>query len=195
MAVTRSHSFPERESPQYAYALAILSGGIAFVAPQFAAPISTWLSCAILATLFGTIWPAQALQWGGWLCLPLLLLMGFDVISTRNLGGVLSSDGTIFVEALSSACLGAYIGSKLSVRKLAHRAAHRRVRRRRLRSNGNGARTGRALKEFTAPLKSVETSLSSHRASSTAPAIEPVAPFHTRNAALIKAAQEGDLKR
>ena len=193
MAVTRSHSFPERESPQYAYALAILSGGIAFIAPQFGAPISTWLSCALLAALFGSIWPYQALQWGGWLCLPLLLLMGFDVISTKNLGGVLSSDGTLLVKALLSACLGAYIGSKLSVRKLAHRAAHRRARRR-LRSNGNGARTGRALKELNAPLKSVETSLSSHSSSSTAPAIETVAHFHTRNAALIKAAQEGDLK-
>ena len=192
MAVTRSHFFPERESPQYAYALAILSGGIAFVAPQFGAPISTWLSCALMAALFGSIWPYQALQWGGWLCRPLLLLMGFDVISTKNLGGVLSSDGTLLVKALLSACLGAYIGSKLSVRKLAHRAAHRRVRRRRLRSNGNGARTGRALKELNAPLKSVETSLSSHSASST---IETVAHFHTRNAALIKATQEGDLKR
>jgi hypothetical protein len=194
MAVTRSHSFPERESPQYASALAILSGGIAFIAPQFGAPVSTWLSCALLAALFGSIWPSQALQWGGWLCLPILLLMCFDVISTRNLGSVLSSDGTIFVEALSSACLGAYVGSKLSVRKLAHRAAHRRVRRRRLRSNGNGAQTGRALKELAAPHKSVETSLSSHSSNSTVPAIETVAHSHTRNAALIKAAQEGALK-
>jgi len=195
MAVTRSHSFPERESPQYAYALAILSGGIAFIAPQFGAPISTWLSCALLAALFGSIWPYQALQWGGWLCLPILLLMCFDVISTRNIGGVLSSDGTLLVKALLSACLGAYIGSKLSVRKLAHRAAHRRVRRRRLKSNGNSARTGRALKELNAPLKSVETSLSSHSASSTAPAIETVAHFHSLDVALIKATQEGDLKR
>ncbi|MDT5120730.1 MAG: hypothetical protein QOC96_212 [Acidobacteriota bacterium] len=191
MAVTRAHSVPERESPQYASALAILSGGIAFIAPQFGAPVSTWLSCALLAALFGSIWPSQALQWAGWLCLPLLLMMCFDVISTKNLGGVLSSDGTLFVETLSSACLGAYVGSKLSVRKLAHRAAHRRVRK--LRSNGNGARTGRAVKELNAPLKSVETSLSSQSASATAPAIEPVAHLHTRNAALIKAAQEGDL--
>src|SRR5207248_2448570 len=101
----------------------------AFVAPQFGAPISTWLSCALLAALFGSIWPAQALQWGGWLCLPLFLLTCFDAISTKNFGGVLSSDGVVFVKALLSACLGAYVGSKLSVRKLARRAAHGRVRR------------------------------------------------------------------
>lgn len=195
MAGTHAHSVAGRESPQYACALAILSGGLAFVAPQLRASISTWLACALLATLFGFIWPDKALRWGGWLCLPMFLLLSFEMLSTGNIVGVLLSEGPIFVKALSSACLGAYIGSKLSVRKLADLSAHRRVRKSRVVSHAHGAGQGHALKETAPRLKSVETLSLSHSSPSAAQQIEQPVHLHALDSALINAAQEGDLKR
>jgi ankyrin repeat protein len=194
MAGTHSKSILKRESPQYAYALAIFSGGIAFMAPQLGAPVAPWLSYAILAALFGSIWPHKALQWGGWLCLPIVVMVCFDFVLTGSIG-MLSSTGTIFFKSLTSSCLGAYVGSKLSVRKIANRFAHGHADRRRPSSNGNRARSGLALEELAVPLASAQTIYSGHSSGALALATEPVAHFHDLNAALIKAAQEGDFKR
>lgn len=175
MAVTRSHSNLERESPQYAYALAILCGGVAFIAPQIEFRIPAWLSYLVLAALFASIWPYKFLQWAIWICLPLCLLILFDVIAAGNLTGALLSYGMIFAKSLSSACLGAYLGSKLSVRKLANGSAHRR-------------RAKRVRK------RAQSVSVSKESATHTK-AFEPVSNLQDLNAALTLAVHEGDLNR
>jgi ankyrin repeat protein len=194
MAGTYSISIRKRETPQYAYVLAIFSGGIAFLVPQLGAPVATWLSYAPLAALFGSIWPKRALQWGGWLCLPIVVLVCFDFMVTGSIT-MLVSTGTIFVKSLSSGCLGAYVGSKLSLRKIANRPAHGHPNRRRPNGNVNRARNVLALKDLAAPAPSVKTIYSSHSSDGPVQAIEPAAHLRALNAALIKAAQEGDLKR
>ncbi|HKC65506.1 MAG TPA: ankyrin repeat domain-containing protein [Pyrinomonadaceae bacterium] len=175
MALTQTHSNLEGESPQYAYALAILCGGVAFIAPQIESAIPAWLSYALLAALFASIWPYKSWQWAVWLCLPLCLLILFDMISTGNPAGVLLDYGTVFAKSLSSACLGAYVGSKLSVRKLGKRPAHRRG----LKRGGKRAPTAPVLKESATLTK----------------AIEPASNLQDLNAALTFAVQEGDLNR
>jgi ankyrin repeat protein len=199
MTGTYSNSNLERKAPQYAYALAILSGGIAYIVPQLGVPIASWLSYALLAALFGSIWPYKAWQWGGWLCLPFVLLILMDMLITWSIGGLLSS-GTIFAKVLLFASLGAYVGSIFSVRKIANRFARRQLTskqmdRKRLRSNGNGAQNNLVLKELTTPLASAETIFSSHSSNVPVQALEPVAHLHGLNAALINAAQEGDLNK
>ncbi|MDT4897300.1 MAG: hypothetical protein QOH25_2377 [Acidobacteriota bacterium] len=194
MAGTYSKSIVEGESPQYAYALAILSGGIAYIAPQLGTPVAAWLFYALPAALFGFIWPDRGLRWGGLLCLPLISLIFFDMLGTGLIGGILSH-GTILVKALSSACLGAYVGSKLSVRNIAKRFPKRQVNSKKLKSNGRSAQSGLALKELAAPRASVETVLSSQSSGGHVQALEPVNHFHGLDAALIKATQEGDLNR
>ena len=195
MTRTYANSILERESPQYAHVLAILSGGIAYIIPQLGAPIAAWLSYALLAALFGFIWPYRALQWGGWLCLPMILLISFEVILTWNLIGAILSNGIVFVEALSSACLGAYIGAKLSVRKIANRSTNKRVSRKRLNSNGNGARSSLIAKELASPIASVKTNFSTHNSNNHMLVAAPLAHIHDLDTAVIKAAQEGDLRK
>jgi ankyrin repeat protein len=194
MAGTYSKSILKRETPQYAYALAIFSGGIAFIVPQFGAPVAPWLSYAPLAALFGSIWPKRALQWGGWLCLPIVVLICFDFIVTGSIS-MLVNNGTIFVKSLSSACLGAYVGSKLSLRKIANRSTSGHASRSRSNSNGNRARNGLVLKELAVPAASVKAIYSGYNSDEPAQALEQAAQCHGLNTALIKAAQEGDLKR
>lgn len=155
MAGTYSKSIASRETPQYAYALAIFSGGLAFIVPQLGAHVAPWLSYASLAALFGFIWPNRALQWGGWLCLPIFVLLCFDFFNTWSIG-VLLSNGLTFLTAFSSACLGAYVGSKLSVRKIATRPTHRQANRSGLHSDGNRAHSRLSLKKLAAPATSVK---------------------------------------
>lgn len=196
MAGAYSHSIGERESPQYAYGLAILGGGLAFVAPQLRAPVPTWLACAIVAMLFANIWPYKALQWGAWVCLPVFLLICFDAVSTKNFGSVLFYEGELFIKSVFAASVGAFLSAKLSVRKLTSRsAAHKqRVRRRRLRSVENGSAASSARRELTAPLKSIETRLPSiPNAVASERAIEQGVHLQTLNLALASAAEEGDL--
>lgn len=191
MAVTYFTAL-EGKSPQYAYALVILSGGLAFAVSQLGAPIAYWLFYAILAALFGSIWPNGTWQWGGWLCLPIVLLVGFDVFVTGSINALLNN-GLILAKALPAACLGAYLGSKLSVRKIANRFTNTRASRKRLDGNGNGAQHNRVLKELAAPLVSVKTVSPNDKSHSPVQALERVARFDGHQAALIKAAQEGDL--
>lgn len=146
-----SNSVPERDSPQYAHALAILSGGIAFITPQLGAPIAAWLSYALLAMLFGSIWPYRAWQWGCWLCLPMALLICFNFIVAGNLPSVFFSYVPVFAQSLSTACLGAYLGSKFSIRKIANRSASRRASGKRLSRNGNGVRSSLVSKKLASP--------------------------------------------
>jgi ankyrin repeat protein len=195
MVGTRSNSILERESPQYAYSLAILIGGIAFAVSQLRAPVVIWLlSYALLAALFASVWPYRALQWGGWLCLPIILLICFDVFVTGSTSGLLSN-GKILVKALPAACLGAYLGSKLSIREITNGFTNKPAKRKELYGNGNGAHGGLVLKELTAFNASAQTNFSSHSSRDALQAIEPAAHFNALNTALMKAAQEGDLNR
>lgn len=190
MAGTYSKAIFQGESPQYAYALAVLSGGVAFISSQVRSPIAVWLSYAVLAALFGSIWPYRVMQWGIWLCLPIVLLIFFDVMATGSINALLSN-GMILVKALPSACLGAYVGSKLSVRKIANRQANTQVNRKRQRSSQGGSPKGRVLKELAVPVASVKIASSSHHPGGPLRAIEPIAHAHALSAALIKAVQEG----
>ena len=171
-----------------------MSGGIAYIAPQLGAPVAAWLFYAISAALFGFIWPDRGLRWGVWLCLPFISLVCFDVLVTGSIRGILSN-GPIIIKALSSACLGAYVGSKLSVRNITSRLPNRQLNRKKLNSHGKSAQNGLVLKELAAPLASVKTLCSSHSSNDHMRAIAPVNNFNGLNDALIKEAQEGDLKR
>jgi uncharacterized protein len=188
MTRTYSNHALEEKSPQYAYALVILSGGLAFAVSQLGAPLPYWLVYALLAALFGSIWPHGSWQWGGWLCLPILLLLCFDFFVTGSASGLLNN-AMILAKALPSACLGAYVGSKLSVRKLATHYASRKQ----LSSNGNGAQDNHILHELTVPLASVKRASTSYHPERPVRMIAPGASVNGHNAALIKAAQEGDI--
>lgn len=192
MAGTYSQSILEGKSPQYAYVLVILSGGFAFILSQFGDPVAAWLFYTLLAALFASIWPDKALQWAVWLCLPIFLLICFDVLITGSTYG-LWRNGAIFVKALPSACVGTYVGSKLSVRKIATHFGNVRVNRKRVNSNWRAERNSLALKDPSAPVESFKTASSSHIYSSHVQAIERVAKVKDLNAALIKAAQAGDI--
>ncbi|HEY0323557.1 MAG TPA: ankyrin repeat domain-containing protein [Pyrinomonadaceae bacterium] len=194
MASTFSHSIVGAKSPQYAYALVILSGGIAFIISQGGELIAAWLLYALLAALFASIWPDRALQWAGWLCLPILLLICFDVLVTGSFYGV-GRNGTILIKALPSACLGVYVGSRLSVRKVANHLATERVNRRRAPAFGKGAQTSLVLKDRATPGASVKAISSGHGSKLPAKVTKPVTPALSLNATLIKAAQDGDLER
>jgi hypothetical protein len=194
MAGTYSKSIPRKEAPQYAYTLAIFSGGLAFIIPQLGVRVASWLVYASLAALFGFIWPRRALQWGAWLCLPIVVMICFDFLNSWNIGVILSS-GQIFLTSFISGCLGAYLGSKLSVRKIANRSARRQVKRRRLYSNEKRAQGDLALKEPAAHVASVKAIYSGQSSHEPLQAVEPSARAQGLNAALIKAAQEGDLER
>jgi excisionase family DNA binding protein len=194
MAGTYSHSILEGKSPQYAYVLVILSGGFAFIISQFGDPIAAWLFYTLLAALFASIWPDRALQWAVWLCLPIFLLICFDVLITGSTYG-LWRNGMIFAKALPSACIGTYVGSKLSVRKITTRFGIVRVNRKRLNGNGRGAGNSLALKNFAAPVASVKTVSSRRSSGNPAHAIAPVVKVRDLNAALIKAAQAGEPDR
>lgn len=190
MAVTYSSAALEAKSPQYAYALVILSGGLAFAASQLGTPIAYWLFYAMLAALFGSIWPYGTWQWGAWLCLPIILLIGFDLFVSGSASGLLNN-GMILAKALPSACLGAYVGSKLSVRKLASHLAHAQANKKRPPLNGKGAQPHRVLKE-SARLDSVKTISTSFNSGSRTEALVPIAQSNGNNAALVRAAQAGD---
>src|SRR5436853_3616454 len=177
----------QREFPQYAYALAILSGGIAYVVSQLVAQRTALFSYALLAALFASIWPYKALQWGVWLCLPVALLICFDVIATGNLVGVVLGSGMVFAKTLSFACLGAYLGSKLSIRKIANRSA----RRKRLKSHRNSAESEPLLKEPATHRNSVKTisaSPSNNSGNGSMPLLPSAAHLNATGAALMNAA-------
>jgi uncharacterized protein len=194
MAGTYSKSLLERESPQYSYVLAIWSGGIAFVILQLGLPVTAWLSYALLAALFAFIWPYKALRWGWWLCLPIGLLIFIDLLVTGNISGVLTS-GIMVAKALCSACLGAYVGAKLSIRHIAHRFAGGQVNKKRLDRNEHSVERNLVLKDLATPAASVKPALPSRNSRAQAKAIKRAAHVQGLNAALIKAAQEGNLKR
>ncbi|MDT4965747.1 MAG: uncharacterized protein QOJ64_484 [Acidobacteriota bacterium] len=126
--MTNSKSVHLPRFPQYAYALAIFGGGIGYVLPQAGVSISTWQSYFLLALLFGSIWPTKALHWAAWICLPIGTLVCVEYFASWNLGVILSNVFVI-IKALASASLGAYIGTKLSIRKLAGRVVNRKVER------------------------------------------------------------------
>jgi ankyrin repeat protein len=188
MAKYHSEPIHQRDVPQYAYALAILSGGGGYVASQLVQPLTALLSYALLAALFASIWSYKALQWGVWLCLPIGLLIFFDVVATGNLVGVLLANGMMFVKTLFAACLGAYVGSKLSIHHFANRSAHRK----RLKSRRNGAPSGPDLKKLPASDLSVTTIPASQSANDALPSLQPLVHLNNINAALMSAAREGD---
>lgn len=126
--MTNSKSIDIERFPQYAYALAIFGGGIGYLLPQAGVSISTWQSYFLLALLFGSIWPTKALHWAAWICLPMGMLVFVEYFTSWNLVVILSNVFVI-IKALAAASLGAYIGTILSVRKLAGRVANRKVER------------------------------------------------------------------
>lgn len=192
MAGAYSNSIHKAETPQYAYALAILSGGISIIVPQLGVPVPTWFSYLLLAALFGSIWPTKALQWGIWLCLPIVLLMFIDIVVAGNIVGVLLSSGIMLAKAVVSACTGAYVGSKLSVRKF--HLSKREVRRNRSQSNGHATIPRPVLKELTAPT-AADTVSSNQNSNDNIETVKPAAHSPSLNAALIRAIQEGDVDR
>lgn len=173
MSGTRSHSKLGVETPQYAYVLAILSGGVAFILLQIESTITPWLSYALLASLLSYFWPYRFWQWAIWLCLPLLFLILFSLLLTFNLIGVLAAYGMMFVKSSFCAYVGAYAGSKLSVRKLVNRSTHRRELKR------GRTRSIPVSKESATPTK----------------AVEAVSNLQDLNAALTNAVQEGDIDK
>ncbi|HYO91726.1 MAG TPA: ankyrin repeat domain-containing protein, partial [Pyrinomonadaceae bacterium] len=192
MAGAYYDSILEGKSPQYAYALAILSGGIAFVLAQLSDTIAVWLSYALLAALFASVWPNSAWQWAGWLCLPVVLLILFDVIVTGSFNRLLLN-GTMFAKALLLACLGVYVGSKLSIRKIANRHASAQRERERIGKRSWSNRSSLALKDVHFTIRKPPSSIQRHEEHIRA--IEPAARPQSLSDALIKAAQAGDLDK
>jgi ankyrin repeat protein len=195
MAATHSKPLLQGEFPQYAYALAILTGGIVFMVAQMGAPRVAWASYALLGTLLGAAWPRGGLQWGFWLCLPIILMIFFEVVLTWRLGG-LWGYGIILMQSLGCACVGAYLGSIISRRRVINRSANKRVKRKRASVAAKVAQPLPASRKLAAPLHgSVTTNSSSQSEGSVAAAIEPAARIHALNAALIEAVKAGDLNR
>jgi ankyrin repeat protein len=194
MAATHSKSLPQGEFPQYAYALAILTGGIVFMVFQMGAPLVAWASYALFGTLLGFIWPRGRLQWGVWLCLPIILLICFDVVLSWSLGG-LWGYAIVLGESLIFACLGAYVGSKLSLRNVINRSASKRVKRKRSSRAVKGSQNILAPKGLALRRADATTRLSNQSAVSVAEALEPTAHVHLLNSSLIEAVKAGDLNR
>lgn len=194
MAWAYYDSILEEKSPQYAYALAILSGGIAFVVAQHGDTTAVWLLYALLAALFASIWPHSAWQWAAWLCLPIVLLTFFDLIITRSSYRFLF-DMVTFAKALPLACLGVYVGSKLSIRKITHRYSN--VKRGRRKSSHSSWSNQKApeLKEHSVPVSIRKPSFSIQRHEKHIRTIEPATRPQSLGDALIKAAQAGDLDK
>lgn len=193
MAGAYSDSILEGKSPQYAYALAILSGGIAFVVAQLGDTVAVWFSYALLAALFASIWPYGSWQWAGWLCLPILMLLCFDLVSTGSFQRLLLN-GMVFAKALPFACLGVYVGSKLSIRRLMHRHAGAQVKHR----NGKHVSSNESpfvLKEHLIPAAPRKPVFSVPRHEEHIRRIEPASPSQSPTASLIKAVREGDLDK
>jgi excisionase family DNA binding protein len=188
MAGTYFSSILEGKSPQYAYALVVLSGGVAFIIPQVGNPLAAWLSYAMLAALFSFIWHQRAWQWAGWLCLPIFVLICFDIV-VMGAGGFLHN-GPIFAKAMLSASLGVYAGSKLSVLKISNRFAHTRVNRKR--ANGQGLHSALVPRESSSSVSSGRAVLHSYNSNGSKKAVESVARFYGLNGALLNAAREGD---
>jgi ankyrin repeat protein len=187
MAKRRSKPIHQRELPQYAYALAILSGGLAYVISQLVRPTTSWLTYAFLAALFASVWPYKALQWAVWMCLPAALLICFDVVATGNLTGVLLGSGMTFAKSLSCTCLGAYLGAKIPLGGVAHR--------RRLKSRNNDSQNSSMSKKASASNINVAAEASSRNNKTFLPSLETTAQLNSLNVALMKASQEGDLER
>ncbi|HEX8747103.1 MAG TPA: ankyrin repeat domain-containing protein [Pyrinomonadaceae bacterium] len=187
-------SIPEAKSPQYAYTLAILSGGIAFFIAQFGDTAAFWLSYVLLAALFASIWPHSAWQWAGWLCLPILLLTLFDLLITRSSYRFLF-DVMMFAKALPLAGLGVYVGSKLSIRKITYRYANAQRGRRKSSNHSRRNQSSFELNGHAVPVAIRKPSFSIPRHQDQIRAIEPEAPAQSLSDALIKAAQAGDLDK
>jgi ankyrin repeat protein len=191
MAGTYSSSILEGKSPQYVYALVVLSGGVAVVIPQLGNPFAAWLFYALVAALFSYIWPYKAWQWAGWVCLPIFVLGCFDLLI---MGGMsIFRNGPFFARALLSASLGVYLGSKLSLLKSPHRYAATRVYRQRV--NGHGTHGDPVLREPASIISNGKFVFQSHHSNGTKKAIEQVARSYGLNGALLSAAREGDHKK
>lgn len=183
----------ERKSPQYAYALVILSGGIGLIIFQLGDLVAALLFYALLAALFSSIWPNKALLWGGWLCLPIVLLVCFDVLISGSFRG-LGRNGLIFVKVFPAACLGAYVGSQLSI-KIATRFVNMRAHRKGLNRNGYGVQDRLVLKKNALPTASFKIASSGHSSNGSAQKVKQSAHSDGLNQSLLQAAQEGDLNR
>jgi ankyrin repeat protein len=193
MAGTYSHHVKETTSPQYAYALVILSGGVAFTFFQQGQPVTGLLIYAVVAALFACLWPDRALRWAAWLCLPVIMLICFDVITTANPMALLRS-GPIFAKALPTACLGAYLGSKFTVRRITASHSHAPAKRKRPHENSSHARKILSPKESAASATGLNLAASEPDSNgSAARAAEQFAPAESLNAELVKAARACDL--
>jgi excisionase family DNA binding protein len=195
MAETYSDPILEGKSPQYAYALAILSGGIAFVISQLGDPLVACLSYVLLAALFAFMWPANAWQWAGWLCLPIIVLLLFDLFITGSLNRI-QINGLIFAKAFLFAAIGIYPGSKLSMRTL-NRTGSANGRRKRPGNLIKAAQphTTGAKKRAAIPVAIRKPVFSTTRSNGHPSALESATTSLNLDAALIKAAQEGDLDK
>jgi excisionase family DNA binding protein len=194
MAGTYSSSILEGKSPQYAYALVVLSGGIAVVIPQLGSarsgwPLAAWFFYALVAALFSFVWPYKAWQWAVWVCLPIFVLICFDILVMRGKG--IMRSGPLFIKALMSAGLGVYAGLKLSRLKISSHYERARVNRRRL--SRQRAESPVVLTEPVSLLSGGKFVFQSqHSNGSAAKAAQEVARRYGLNGALLNAAREGD---
>lgn len=194
MAGTYSDSVLEVNYPQYAYALAIMSGGAAFLAAQLGEQFAALVTFMLLAAFFASVWPDRAMHWAMWLCLPIVLLICFDFLVTFNIFVILRK-GPLFGKALLAASLGAYLGSKLSVRRISRRYATSRRHRSSLKVNGKRARASApALKAASASSRMIEAGNPSGLFSRPILALPAAETAVHPCAALIKAAEAGDLE-
>lgn len=200
MSRAYSHSFAGEKYPQYACVLGVLSGGVAFVLTQLGDPLVPWLCYALAAALFASIWPDRAQHWSIWLCLPIFFMLFFDLVTTWS-AGMLFRNVITLTKALSAACLGAYAGSKLSLRRAARRHPNKRAKKKRIKHTGSPARNNLVSRNLVIPKQlpaytaSIEVGLSDPGAKATPRALLTGARLQDLNDALIEAAQEGDLDR
>jgi ankyrin repeat protein len=193
MTSTYSGSILEGKSPQYAYALVVLSGGIAVIIPQLGSPrsawpMAAWLFYALVAALFSFAWPHKAWQWAVWLCLPIFVLLCFDIVVIG--AKAFPRHGTLFIKALLSAGLGVYTGLKLSRLKISNRYETARANRRRVSRQGN--QSPAVLIEPASLLSGGKFVFQSQRPNGTKKEVEPIARRYGLNGALLNAAREGD---
>lgn len=194
MARAYSNRVRVNSSPQFAYAVVILSGGIAFMVFQQGQPLVALLIYGLVAALFACLWPDKAMRWAAWLCLPILMLICFDLLTTANPMSLLRT-GPIFAKALPTACLGAYLGSKLSVRKIGAGVSHPAVKRKRPDESLSLVGKMHPQKERASSNKSSSLAASEPEAKgSYALVLGGSAAVEDRSEALLKAAQSGDLK-
>lgn len=202
MASSYSYIVAEDDAPEYAYALAVLSGGAALLIFQSGERRTALVLYALVAAILACLWPKRAMLWAIWLCLPVIMLLCFDLLVLGRFQ-VIMRQGLVFGMSFLASCLGAYGGSKLSLRGLHRGRTRRRRRQQRQRISHNlnfnwstPAQVKPAFKELGAYNPGVVRNGSGHdlnRSRSIATIARTVTDAPV-DAQLIKAAQGGEME-